>query len=583
MSFEQEQLKMITGLLSKIYCDHSEQEIDQVACQLMQILNNNNVKGALDSKVSNYLWDSSSVVLIAYPDAVYRKGETTLKTLNELLDNYIGNLSSIIHILPFLKSTSDGGFAVSNHEELEDRFGSWNDLKNLSDKHFLMADLVLNHVSSSHKWVQQFIQSTNPGYSYILSPEDNKGWEKVIRPRNSALMLNLATKNGFRNAWTTFGPDQIDLDWHNPFILVEFLKLISRYISNGVRWIRLDAVAFIWKQVGTSCIHRDEVHHIVRLLRIFLDYLHPSSVVITETNVPEKENISYLRTGDEAHMAYNFPLPPLLLESLLSEKADLINSWLNSWPKLPKKTSLLNFTASHDGIGLRALEGLMDQKRFHQLLVNCEKRGGLISHRKMENGEDCPYELNISWWSAMAAGGRDPSDFQVDRFLLSQLFTMALQGVPAFYLQAILASENDVSSFSKSGERRDLNRERFEADKLFLKLEDSSSSASHILTSLNSAMKVRSRMNCFHPESSMKCLSNNRSDIVIFTRGEGKEKIWAVHNMTRSKTNVYLSNNLLIDDLYIESKFKDCLTDNLITGSSFELSPYNVQWIKRFY
>ena len=581
MLVEQQQFKIISDLLKQIYSDHSEQEIDQLSSKLMKILKEKTDNDFSDQNDNPQLWDSSSVVLITYPDGVYRNGEPTLKTLSELIDKKIGNLSKIVHILPFLESTSDGGFAVSNHEKLEPKFGDWTDLKSFSQKHFLMADLVLNHVSSSHPWVQEFIQCKSPGNSYVLAPKELDGWEKVIRPRSSALFTQLATVNGLKHVWTTFGPDQIDLDWHNPDILIEFLRLTKQYVANGILWIRLDAVAFIWKQLDTSCLHRKEVHKIVKLLRFLLQQLNSRSVLITETNVPELENISYLISGDEAHLAYNFPLPPLLLESLLSNNADLLNKWLSNWPPLPENTSFLNFTASHDGIGLRALEGLMDQGRFHKLLVNCEQRGGLISHRKMENGEDCPYELNISWWSAMADGGRDPTYLQIKRFILSQIFTMSLQGVPALYLQSILASENDVKSFGNSGERRDLNREKFDLDKLILKLDDNTSPQYLILSSLKSAMKVRSKLEAFNPDSSMKCLSSNRRDLVIIERGNGENKVLAIHNMTGTKLNLSLLDPLFCNSSRGSITWHDHLNNNIIIDSFMELSPYDIKWITR--
>ena len=136
--------------------------------------------------------------------------------------------------------------------------------------------------------------------------------------------------------------------------------------------------------------------------------------------------MSYLRIGQGAHLAYNFPLPPLLLEATISGRADLLNLWLSRWPDLPQRTGLLNFSACHDGVGLRPLEGLMPEKRLLQLLIACEQRGGLISHRRLSNGDDAPYEINISWWSAMADGGIDPSYHQLQRFLLTQLLVMML-------------------------------------------------------------------------------------------------------------------------------------------------------------
>ena len=565
--------------LREIYPEHSEQEINSVWSQLLQILdpfrvNKNNKELEIES-----IWDSSSVVLITYPDSIYRKDESTLKTLTEFVKNRLSGLSSVIHVLPFLPSTSDGGFAVSNHEKIDDAFGNWNDLKELSSKHKIMADLVLNHVSSSHPWVHQFIKSEDPGNSYIVAPSDTDIWEKVIRPRNSSLFTDVNTNQGFRNVWTTFGPDQIDVDWRNPHIFLEFLKLLVRYISNGAEWIRLDAIAFVWKEPYTTCLHLDPVHSIVKLLNKCLKIIKPSAVLITETNVPEKENLSYLIDGNEANLAYNFTLPPLLLEAIYTGKTDLLNNWLSNWNELPRDTSLLNFTSSHDGIGLRALEGIMDDNRVHNLLVESEKRGGLVSHRRLSNGEDQPYELNISWWSAMSNEAPDNTLFQFERFLLSQLFTLSLKGVPAFYLPAVLASPNDLDSFRKTGQRRDLNREKFEANKLLEALKNFDSPASKNISYLTHIVKVRSRLKAFHPEASMKCISTNIANCVILQRGLAEESVYVICNMSHKFLSISPLNELNSLDLSSDKRLLDNITGSYLNTDTFKLNPYQVVWI----
>jgi len=565
--------------LREIYPEHSEQEINSVWSQLLQILdpfrvNKNNKELEIES-----IWDSSSVVLITYPDSIYRKDESTLKTLTEFVKNRLSGLSSVIHVLPFLPSTSDGGFAVSNHEKIDDAFGNWNDLKELSSNHKIMADLVLNHVSSSHPWVQQFIKSQEPGLSNVFSPKQNLDWSNVVRPRSSSLFSQINTEDGPKQVWTTFGPDQIDLNWHNPKMTIEFLNLIITYLSNGIKWFRLDAVGFIWKESGTTCLHLPKAHSIVKLLRVLLNNLLDEGVLITETNVPQKENLSYLIPDDEAHMAYNFPLPPLLLEAIITSRADILNSWIFDWPILPEDTTLFNFTASHDGVGLRALEGLMNEQRIKDLLINCEKRGGLVSHRRLSNGDDKPYELNISWWSAMEDSSRDAKRFQYERFILSQLLVMALKGVPAFYLPALLASENDIKSFSMTGQRRDLNREKFKSENLLAVLNNPESNANKNLKYLRNAMDVRSKLKQFHPCSQMKCLSKGRSDIVVIKRGIGPESVFAIHNMTENKINYQLNDNDLPKIIDNDFNTHDFLTSTKYNCKNISLDPFQVIWL----
>jgi len=565
-------------LLKLIYHDYDSEELDIVISQLSKILSQYQYESGFINEKKIVPWNQNHSVLITYADSVQREGEPTLVSLRIILEKYFQELSKVVHILPFLRSTSDGGFAVSSHKLIDDKFGSWNDLKRLSKKHILMADLVLNHVSSSHPWVQQFKKGQEPGLSNIFAPSKDLNWSNVIRPRSSSLFSQINTSEGPRQVWTTFGPDQVDLNWQNPRMFIEFLKLVILYISNGIKWFRLDAVGFIWKESGSTCLNLPKAHLIVKALRIKLSSLLSDGVLITETNVPQKENLSYLETEDEAHMVYNFPLPPLLLEAVITSRADILNNWIYNWPMLTENTTLFNFTASHDGVGLRPLEGLMKEERIKELLINCEKRGGLISHRRLFNGEDKPYELNISWWSAMEDSSRDSKRFQQERFIFSQLLVMALKGVPAFYLPAILGSENDIKRFSKTGERRDLNREKFSFNKLLIQLDDKSSIASKNLKILSNAMKIRSKIKAFHPSSEMKCLTKGRRDIIAIKRGVENNTIIAIHNITDNKLDFSIEDylNSSLEDVFT---YCDYLSGKEYSNLNLVLDPFQVLWI----
>ena len=371
----------------------------------------------------------------------------------------------------------------------------------------------------------------------------------------------------------------MDVNWREPEVLLGFTRLLDLFVSYGVQWLRLDAVGFVWKEPLSDCIHQPQAHRLVEVLRLLLESRCPQGVVVTETNVPEQENLSYLATGAEAHLAYNFPLPPLVLEACLSRRADLLNNWLARWPQLPPESGLLNFTACHDGIGLRPLEGLMESERLLQLLQQCEQRGGLVSHRRLADGLEVPYEINISWWSAMAAPGRDPSHHQRARFLLTQLLLLALPGVPAFYLPALLATPNDNARFRISGHRRDLNRPQFQLDRLERLLADSESDTSQVVVSLQQAMAVRRGQAALDPFAPMTVLSEGRSDLVILQRGEGASTLFAVHNFSDVRLSFPLST--LADST--ESGWHDVLNGHsLVAGqTALDLEPFAVHWLIR--
>ena len=569
--------RTLRNLLSSLYSSHPSWDLEALSSQLLQILSSASGNGDIPTKGNP--WTVDDVVLITYADTVVEADQPALVSLRTFINSQLSDFAGVIHVLPFLEASSDGGFAVASHDCLESRHGDWNDLADLAEGRKLMADLVLNHVSASHPWVRQFLRDQEPGRSCVLEASPDPCWDNVVRPRSSALFTKLQGPISMRQVWTTFGPDQVDVDWSHPEVLLGFTRLLARMVAHGVRWIRLDAVGFVWKEPNTSCIHQPQAHQLVEILRQLLTIACPDGVVVTETNVPEQENLSYLRTGREAHLAYNFPLPPLLLEAAVSGSADLLNRWLSRWPSLPESTSLLNFTACHDGVGLRPLEGLMPPSRLMDLLIACEQRGGLVSHRRWAAGNEVPYEINISWWSAMADGGLDPSYWQRERFLLTQLMVLALPGVPALYLPALLATANDLGRFRRTGHRRDLNRPQFKKSSVERRLQDPDSDAAAVLVALKQAIAVRATQPALHPDGQLQVLTPDRVDRVVLHRSHAGHDLVAVHNVTSTRLTLDPFGLLDLEDT---DPWVDCLSGRTLEPCRRHLlNPYEVLWLVR--
>ena len=567
----------LKDLLKSLYPMHCSGDVEALSSQLLQIVRPVARDG--DLLTEGNPWTVDDVVLITYADTVVEDDQPALGSLRVFVNTYLPEFASVIHVLPFLQASSDGGFAVASHERLESRHGDWNDLAALAEGRRLMADLVLNHVSASHPWVRQFLHDQEPGRSCVLEAAPDPCWDMVVRPRSSALFTKLQGPICMRQVWTTFGPDQVDVDWRHPEVLLGFTRLLARLMAHGVRWIRLDAVGFVWKEPNTSCIHQPQAHQLVEILRQLSTHASSDGVVVTETNVPEQENLSYLRTGREAHLAYNFPLPPLLLEAAVSGCADLLNRWLSRWPALPDSSSLLNFTACHDGVGLRPLEGLMPPSRLLDLLIACEQRGGVVSHRRLADGAEVPYEINISWWSAMADGGVDPSYWQRERFLLTQLMVLALPGVPAFYLPALLATPNDLGRFRRTGHRRDLNRPQFTRQSVEHRLQDPDGDVASVLVALRQALALRARQPALHPDGELQVLTPDRVDRVVLHRSHAGHDLVAVHNVTSTRLSLDPSGLL---DPENTAPWVDCLSGRTLEPCRRHLlNPYEVLWLVR--
>ena len=331
-----------------------------------------------------------------------------------------------MHILPFFPYSSDDGFAVIDFKEVKPGLGDWGDIQKIANDYRLMSDLVVNHCSSEHRWFKNFLQNTAPGKDYFYTIDTEQDLSQVVRPRTSPLLQAVETTNGIKHVCCTFSHDQVDLDFANPEVLKEMVSIIRFLLGKGVRGFRLDAVAFVWKESNTTCLNLPQTHEIVRLLRTLIEHYDPSVLIITETNIPNRENLSYFGNGNEAHIIYNFALPPLILQAMVTGNNYYLNNWLMSMPPAQDGTTYLNFIASHDGIGLRPVEGILSQQEIQELIETMRDFGGLISSRNLNGGSEKPYEINISLFSALQGTVAGPDEFQVERFLCAHTIMLSL-------------------------------------------------------------------------------------------------------------------------------------------------------------
>ncbi|QPI62967.1 sugar phosphorylase [Vreelandella venusta] len=485
-------------------------------------------------------WSEKDQWVISYGDSIVAEETPPLAVLNEFLQRYLGERISGVHVLPFFPWSSDDGFSVIHYREVNPELGDWQHIRELANHYDVMGDLVLNHVSRESLWFVDYLTGSLPGRDYFIEIDPETDVSDVVRPRSSPLLVPISTRRGTRHVWATFSEDQIDLNFENPDVLLEFVGILLFYLQQGVRIIRLDAVAFLWKRLGTPCIHLPETHTVVRLLRAIVDEIAPGTLIITETNVPHAENISYfglerLANGspDEAHMVYQFALPPLLLHTLTRGEATTLQTWLASLPILPRHCTYLNFTASHDGIGVRPLEGLLPDHERDALLELMHRFGGFVSMRSNPDGSDSPYEINITWFEAMRGTRRGPDPWQIARFLCSQAIMLTLQGIPALYIHTLTGTLNDVEGVERSGRLRSINRRRWERDELALLLESPSTPTHDVFHALSRLLELRRTEPCFHPNATQRVLTTP-PEVLAIERGplsDGR-RLLALFNVT---------------------------------------------------
>ncbi|MEJ2670569.1 MAG: alpha-amylase family glycosyl hydrolase, partial [Gammaproteobacteria bacterium] len=353
-------------------------------------------------KTAHALWSEQDVVLVTYGDSVLSEAlvegdaetvgqaEKPLVTLKKFLDDYTKDCISTVHILPFFPYSSDDGFSVMNYSEINQSLGDWSHLTDIADTHRLMADVVINHCSIRCVWFEDFLREEGPGHNFFRIVGAEEDVSQVIRPRTNALAYEVERASGPVNVWCTFSHDQVDFDFRNPDVLIEFVRIIRFYLDRGIRVFRLDAVGFIWKKSGSTCLNLEETHEIVRLLRTVIEQAEPNAILITETNVPHQENLAYFGNANEAHCIYNFSLPPLLLNTLITGDCCVLRQWMMNMPPARLGSAYFNFIASHDGIGLRPAEGLLSDEEIEHLIRALTHRGARVSLRTLENNETRP-------------------------------------------------------------------------------------------------------------------------------------------------------------------------------------------------
>lgn len=529
-------------------------------------------------------WSEKDQWVICYGDSIVNEGTPPLAVLDTFLQRYLGDTISGVHVLPFFPWSSDDGFSVIHYREVNRELGEWAHIQNLARHYDLMADLVLNHVSRESLWFVDYLTGSLPGRDYFIEVDPDTDVSQVTRPRSSPLLVPISTRRGTRHVWATFSEDQIDLNFENPDVLLEFVGILLFYLQQGVRIIRLDAVAFLWKRLGTSCIHLPETHTVVRLLRAIVDEIAPGTLLITETNVPHAENISYfglerLAEGapDEAHMVYQFALPPLLLHTLTRGEATTLQTWLNSLPVLPEQCTYLNFTASHDGIGVRPLEGLLPDHERDALLELMHRFGGFVSMRSNPDGSDTPYEINITWFEAMRGTRRGPDPWQIARFLCSQAIMLSLQGIPALYIHTLTGTLNDVEGVERSGRLRSINRRRWQLDELALLLESPSTPTHDVFHALHRLLEQRRQEPCFHPNAPQRVI-DTPPELLAIERGplRNGRRLLALYNVTDGKFDLAHAGNALNQAL---TQHHWQPLDPLTAHHEETLPPYAVRWL----
>ncbi|MDF2531794.1 MAG: hypothetical protein K0Q65_1375 [Clostridia bacterium] len=516
--------------------------------------------------------DQNDVILITYGDSVIHEHEKPLVTLQRFLKNYVKETVTAVHILPMYPYTSDDGFSVVDYYEVNNDLGTWQDINNLTKDFDMMYDAVVNHISKSSRWFQGFLQCEENYREYFIAANPNEDYSKVTRPRVLPLLTAFETKEGIKHVWTTFSEDQIDLNFKNPKVLLEVIHLLLFYAYQGARFIRLDAIGFAWKEKGTSCMHLKETHAVVKLMRAALDLVFPGTILITETNVPHQDNISYFGNGsDEAQLVYQFPLPPLVLFSFLTGNASKLTKWAVSLEEmvLSDTTTYFNFLASHDGIGMRPVENILDGHEKEIMLQAVERHGGNISYKSNSDGTKSPYELNINYMDALTDPKSPNIQERINKFIAAQSILLSVAGVPGIYVHSLFGSQNWYEGVEQSGIYRRINREKLDYNDVCKELESKDSIRSIVFNRFSELIRLRRQQSAFSPNALQETVSlDERAFAFIRYHRDNNERILVIVNVSS-------------EEYCIRYMFEgvDIITNELVCNSANMLA-YQTRWIK---
>jgi sucrose phosphorylase len=530
-------------------------------------------------------WSEEDVILITYGDSVSRGAsplesvlEPPLVTLKTFLDKYCKEIVNSVHILPFYPYSSDDGFSVINYTQVNESLGSWTDINALAQDYRLMADVVINHCSSRSLWFDNFIKGQGEGSDFFYTCDPSLDLSQVVRPRTSSLLRDVETSDGVKHVWCTFSHDQVDFDFRNPEVLLTFVKILKAYLDEGIRIFRFDAIAFLWKEPGTSSLNLPQTHEVVRLLRTLLEHKQADSVIITETNIPNRENLSYFGNANEAHCVYNFSLPPLLVNTLITGNCHYLKQWMMSMPPAQNGTAYFNFIASHDGIGLRPAEGLLTELEINVLISTMQSFGGRISMRALDDGANKPYEINIALFDALQGTTKGPDKWNVARFVCAHAIMFALEGIPGLYIHSLVATPNDNEKLTHTNQNRAINRHRWEMSELENVLQDQNSPHHSVYEDLSALLKLRIKQPAFHPNATQFTLHLGEKIFGFWRQSiDRKQSVFCINNVSDTHQTIHLSEINL-------TEFHDWR--DLISGShinnvrdELELNPYQTVWL----
>jgi len=595
-------------------------------------------KGGIPGKRRQRAVDDACLVCYAdtFVDPAFQK--KPLRLLKEFLERYrIPDRLPLLHLLPFFPWDTDRGFSVTDYFQVHPDYGSWQDIASLARSVSLMFDFVINHASIENPLVksaliERHLSPEDPRYArfapfkdYVIAFSDAErppdgALQGLVRPRATPVLtpytvgakkegslfvaLGSAEKALLRKdtkaigtgwAWTTFSrparPDgstatrQVDLNFNNPAVLLEAVKILLHYIGQGATHIRLDAVAYIWKNIFSTSIHEPGTHALLRIIRRIITRVSPDTRLVAEVNEPQERIVSYLgtRRRRECDLVYQFTHFPLAAYSVLTGDGRPYAQWLKSLGPFGGR-QFITILGSHDGMGLKPAYGWLSPKKIKALVDTLVlEHGALPNDAALPGGGKIIYEVCATPWNLINNPKKDTSDpLSLSRYLSVVALGLLVRGIPAFYINGLIGAEN--APLDSLDENRSINRLRFDAECLFEQLDGGSLRMKRVMEGIFNLLETRRKEPAFDPRAPAAVPVSTQTPGVVCawmsTRSQ-KSGLLACISVSENTEPVRLPKEIIAAGI----QWKDLLSGKQVTADEtgnllLELTPYQILWLK---
>ena len=455
----------------------------------------------------------NQVHLITYVDRLADGGLLKLETL---LNTELKDLFGGVHLLPFFYPIdgTDAGFDPIDHTQVDPRLGSWDDINLLSNTTDIMADVIVNHVSSkSPQFLDYLEHGEKSSYAKLFltlntvfpNGVSEKELLSVYRPRPSLPFTTISLKDGSKKMfWTTFTSNQIDIDVQCDQGKDYLNSILEQFHKSGIKMIRLDAAGYAIKKAGTSCFMIPETFDFIDMFREKASTY--GIEVLVEIHSYFKKQIEIAKQVD---WVYDFALPPLVLHSIFNRTSTFLKKWIEIRPE-----NTITVLDTHDGIGVmdvggsEKLPGLLPDSEIDSLVEEIHLRSH--GESKAATGAAASnldlYQVNCTYYDAL---GKNDS-----HYLLARAIQFYMPGIPQVYYNGLLAEPNDMELLAKTNVGRDINRHYFKRNELANAL------GRTVVQKLIELIKFRNNHNSFNGEFT---LESTNSDSLVLNWKNGKD------------------------------------------------------------